>query len=224
MMLLVVRAAGFFIAALGLFAARARSDETAPATPAVVARDASGNVTVRATRIAEPIVLDGLLNDDPYLRVQSITGFLQQEPREGEEATEPTEVWLLFDDDNVYVSARCWDSHPERMIGNEMRRDHQSLSRNENFAVMFDTFHDRRNSFMFHVNLLGGLTDALTVDERNVNKDWNTIWNARTERFENGWTVELAIPFKSLRSPSGRTRSGESTSGASFSGRTRSPT
>jgi hypothetical protein len=54
-------------------------------------------------------------------------------------------VWLLFDDDNVYISARCWDSHPERMIGNEMRRDHQSLSRNENFGVMFDTFHDRRN-------------------------------------------------------------------------------
>jgi hypothetical protein len=177
---------------------------TLPAPPAVVARDASGNVAVRATRIAEPIVLDGLLDDDPYQSVQSIAGFLQQEPREGEEATEPTEVWLLFDDANIYVSARCWDSHPERMIGNEMRRDNQSLSRNENFGVMFDTFHDRRNSFMFHVNLLGGLTDALAVDERNVNKDWNTVWDARTGRFENGWTVEIAIPFKSLRFRSGR--------------------
>ena len=96
--------------------------------------------------------------------------------------------------------------HPLRIddaIGNEMRRDNQSLSRNENFGVMFDTFHDRRNSFMFHVNLLGGLTDALAVDERNVNKDWNTVWNARTARFEHGWTVEMAIPFKSLRFRSG---------------------
>jgi hypothetical protein len=188
-----------------LFAAWSYPDESVvpPAPPAVVARDFSGNVTVRATRIAEPIVLDGLLDDDPYRNVQAIGGFLQQEPREGEEATEPTEVWLLFDDANIYVSARCWDSHPERMIGNEMRRDHQSLSRNENFGVMFDTFHDRRNSFMFHVNLLGGLTDALAVDERNVNKDWNTVWNARTGRFEKGWTVEMAIPFKSLRFRSG---------------------
>jgi len=190
--------------ALGLFRATAYSDDAAPAPPAVVARDSSGNVTVRATRIAEPIVVDGLLDDETYRDVQSITGFIQQEPREGEEATEATEVWLLFDDDNVYVSARCWDSHPERMIGNEMRRDNQALSRNENFGVMFDTFHDRRNSFMFHVNVLGGLTDALAVDERNVNKDWNTVWNARTGRFEEGWTVEIAIPFKSLRFRSGR--------------------
>ncbi len=160
-------------------------------------------MTVRASRIAEPIVLDGLLDEDTYSRVESISGFIQQEPHEGEEATESTEVWLLFDDDNVYISARCWDSHPERMIGNEMRRDNQSLSRNENFGVMFDTFHDRRNSFMFHVNLLGGLTDALAVDERNVNKDWNTVWDARTGRFERGWTAEIAIPFKSLRFRSG---------------------
>jgi hypothetical protein len=186
-------------------AASGFSDETPTITPpAVVARDPSGAVTVRATRISEPLVLDGILNDEHYQRVESISGFIQQEPREGEGATEETEVWLLFDDDNVYISARCWDSHPERMIGNEMRRDHQSLSRNENFGVMFDTFHDRRNSFMFHVNLLGGLTDALAVDERNVNKDWNTVWNARTARFEKGWTVEMAIPFKSLRFRSGR--------------------
>ncbi|HEY7819660.1 MAG TPA: DUF5916 domain-containing protein, partial [Vicinamibacteria bacterium] len=188
------------------------ADETAPAPPAVVSRDSSGKVTVRATRIAEPVLIDGVLDDLVYQRVQSIAGFLQQEPHEGAEATEATEVWLLFDDHNLYVSARCWDSHPERMIGNEMRRDHQSLSRNENFGVMFDTFHDGRNSYMFHVNLLGGLTDALAVDERNVNKDWNTIWSASTGRFENGWTVELAIPFKSLRFRSGR----EQTWGVNF--------
>jgi hypothetical protein len=198
-----VRRLPLFVSTLALAAGSARSDEAPAVPPAVVARDSSGNVTVRATRVVEAVVIDGVLDDDAYRQVQSISGFIQQEPREGEGATEPTDVWLLFDDDNVYVSARCWDSHPERMIGNEMRRDHQSLSRNENFGVMFDTFHDHRNSFMFHVNLLGGLTDALAVDERNVNKDWNTVWNARTGTFENGWTVEMAIPFKSLRFRSG---------------------
>src|SRR3990172_8168579 len=107
---------------LGVLATSAFSDESTPAPPAAVARDSSGNVTVRATRIVEPIVVDGLLIDDPYRTVQAISGLIQQEPREGEEATEGTEVWLLFDDDNIYVSARCWDSHPEREIGNEMRR------------------------------------------------------------------------------------------------------
>ncbi|HSF19757.1 MAG TPA: DUF5916 domain-containing protein [Vicinamibacteria bacterium] len=191
------------LVALGLSRSAASWDEVdgppPPAPPAVVARDAEGRVTVRATRVREPVIIDGVLDDPVYHEVEAIAGFVQQEPHEGAPATEKTEVWMLFDSDNVYVSARCWDSHPERMVGNEMRRDHQSLSRNENFGVAFDTFHDRRNSFMFHVNLLGGLTDALAVDERNVNKDWNTIWNARTGRFDSGWTVEMAIPFKSLR-------------------------
>jgi hypothetical protein len=178
-----------------------RSD--AFATPAAtVARDGAGHVTVRATRITEPITIDGALGEGVYTRIQAIDGFLQQEPHEGQPATQKTDVWLLYDDRNVYVSARCWSTAPDRIVANEMRRDSFALFQNDNFAVLFDTFHDRRNGFQFQSNPLGGLSDSLITDERDSNRDWNTVWDARARRFDQGWTVEFAIPFRSLRYPS----------------------
>ena len=81
-----------------------RSDTFATAD-ATVARDSAGRVTVRATRITEPITLDGALDDAVYARIKPIDGFLQQEPHEGQPATQKTDVWLLYDDKNVYVAA-----------------------------------------------------------------------------------------------------------------------
>ena len=170
-----------------------------PVPPDIVARDTEGRVTLRATRVAEPIVLDGHLDETVYAQVPSIGDFVQQEPTEGEAATEKTDVWLLFDDRNIYVSVRCWDSHPEREVSNEMRRDARAIFDNELFTVTFDTFYDRRNAFLFAVNPPGGLADSYVTDERDFNLNWNTVWDARTARFDQGWTVEISIPFKSLR-------------------------
>ena len=172
------------------------------ATPAAtVARDGTGRVTVRATRVTEPITLDGALDEGPYARIQPIDGFLQQEPHEGQPATQKTDVWLFYDDKNVYVAARCWSTDPSRIVANEMRRDSFALFQNDNFAVLFDTFHDRRNGVQFQSNALGGMSDSLITDERDSNRDWNTVWDARARRFEQGWTVEFVIPFRSLRYP-----------------------
>src|SRR5262245_17703333 len=164
----------------------------------------TNRLTVRATRIREPIALDGRLDDSVYTEVQPVSDFVQQEPNEGAPATERTEAWVLFDDDNLYVACRCWDRHPERMVLNEMRRDSPNLRNNDNFAVALDTFHDRRNGFLFSITPLGAFFDALTLDERTYNSDWNTVWKNEVGRFDGGWVAELAIPFKSLRYPAGR--------------------
>ena len=172
------------------------------ATPAAtVARDGAGHVTVRATRITEAVTLDGALDEGLYTRIRPIDGFLQQEPHEGQPATQKTEVWLLYDDSNIYVTARCWSTDPSRIVANEMRRDSFANFQNDNFAVLFDTFHDRRNGVQFQSTPLGGMSDSLITDERDSNRDWNTVWDARARRFEQGWTVEFVIPFRSLRYP-----------------------
>lgn len=165
----------------------------------MVSRDERGRVTLRAVRIDTPLAVDGLLEESVYRNVPAVSDFLQQEPREGEPATEKTEVWVLFDQKNVYVTARCWDSHPERIVANEMRRDNFNIFLNDNFAVVLDTFYDRRNGFLFHTNPVGGLFDGYVTDERNTNRDWNTVYESKSRRFSGGWTVEMAIPFKSLR-------------------------
>ncbi len=165
---------------------------------ALVSRAAPDDVTVRAVRLDTPLALDGRLDDAVYARVAPLTDFLQQEPREGTPATEKTEAWIFFDDVNLYVAARCWDSHPEREVANELRRDNGNILGNENVTFVLDTFHDRRNGYLFQTNPLGALRD-MTVTDDLQNSAWNGIWYVKTGRFAQGWTVEVAIPFKTLR-------------------------
>ncbi|MCY4635933.1 MAG: DUF5916 domain-containing protein [Acidobacteria bacterium] len=171
-----------------------------PVAPEIVARDAAGRATVRAVRLNAPLRVDGVLDDGIYETVPSIEGFVQQLPIEGAPTTERTEAWVFFNDDAVYVAARLWSSVPEsQWIANEMQRDSFQIINNDYFSVGLDTFYDRRNGFAFMVTPIGGFFDYEITDEGNPNNDWNPIWNSSTGRFAGGWTVEMEIPFKSLR-------------------------
>lgn len=177
----------------------------APVPPATVSRDARNRVTMRAVRLNEPFDFDGHLNEAIYTDVPPITGFFQMEPQEGAPASQPTDVWVMFDDSNVYVSARCWDSAPEsQWVANEMRRNTAQLRQNDTFGVMFDTFYDRRNGYFFYTNPLGARADRYYTDETDSNADALPVWDVRTGRFDGGWTAEITIPFKTLRYKPGR--------------------
>lgn len=171
-----------------------------PVEPEVITRDGDGNATVRAVRLSEPLRIDGALDEALYRNVPPMGGFIQMEPEFGAPATEPTDVWLSFDSSHVYVSVRAWDSQLDRLIATEMRRDSSNTWQgNDIVSFIFDTFYDRRNSITFTVNPLGGRSDGQLVNERQYMMDWNPIWNVKTGRFEGGWTLEAAIPFKSIR-------------------------
>ena len=171
-----------------------------PSPPAVIARDAAGRATVRAVKLAAGLRLDGVLDEPVYEIVPAIDDFIQQEPNEGAPASERTEAWVLFSAANIYVAARVWDSAPpSAWVANEMQRDTPQLRENDSFWVAFDTFNDRRNGIAFYTNPLGALGDFAITNEGNPNGDWNPVWDVRTGRFEGGWTVEMEIPFKSLR-------------------------
>ena len=169
-----------------------------PVAPAVMTRDDAGRASLRAIRLTEPLRLDGQVDEELY-EGPAISDFIQVEPRSGSPATEKTEVWISFDDDNVYVSFRNWESQPDTLVANEMRRDSTNITMgNDNVAFLFDTFYDRRNAMLFETNPLGARMDGQLTNERN-STDFNPIWTVRTGRFEGGWTVEAAVPFKSLR-------------------------
>jgi hypothetical protein len=180
-------------------AARGTTEGPAPpVAPAVVARDETGRATVRAIRLEAPLRLDGRLDEPLYTTIPPIDGFIQQEPLDGQPATEQTEVWIFYDAQNVYVAIRCWDSQPDRILANEMRRDNINIFYNDNVTVAFDTYHDRRSGFFFQTNALGAFRDGLVANEA-PNFDWSTVWDVRSQIFEQGWTTEMSIPFKSLR-------------------------
>ena len=168
--------------------------------PQIFVRTPDGKAVVQATRIATPPKIDGQLDEALYTTIPSMTDFIQTEPAPGTPATERTEVWLMFDDSNVYVTVRCWETHPERRVANDMRRDSSGVALgNDNISFMFDTFHDRRNAFTFAVNALGGRNDGQVTNQRQYNGDFNPIWNLRAGRYKDHWAFEAAIPFKSLR-------------------------
>jgi hypothetical protein len=178
-----------------LFPAAAAAEQPSP----VYARDSDGRITVRATRIETPLRLDGVLDDAAYREVPSFDNFIQQEPNEGQPATERTEVWVLTDRDHLYISARCHDSQPTRIVANDMRRDGRNIGQNDNLSIIIDSFHDRRNGYEILVNAVGGVGDSQVTDERDVNRDWNTVLTYKARIDEGGWTMELAIPFRSMR-------------------------
>ena len=174
--------------------------EASPAS----AESESTAITIRAASATSPIQVDGQLDEALYATVPAITEFVQSLPSAGAAPTERTEAWVAFDAANVYVAARVWDSAPEGdWVANEMRRDSPSIESNDQFGVYFDTFLDRRNSLGFFVNPLGGFTDLQVTNEEAANVDWNPTTQVRTGRFEGGWTVEMAIPFRALRYRSG---------------------
>jgi hypothetical protein len=88
-----------------------------------------------------------------------------------------------------------------------MRRDStSSWQGNDIVSFIFDTFYDRRNSITFTINPLGGRSDGQLINERQYSSDWNPVWAMKTGRFEGGWTIETALPFKSLRYGAGRSQ------------------
>ncbi len=171
-----------------------------PVPPASVSRDGTGRATLRATRVTEAMRTDGRLDEAVYTRVQPIGDFVQFEPANGAPATEPTELWILFDDEAFYVSGKAYDRSPERWVLNEMRRDIPNVSANESVGFSIDTMYDKRNGFLFEVNALGGFLDAQVTNENfPPNQNWNAVFTVQVGRFEGGWTFEFRIPFWSLR-------------------------
>jgi hypothetical protein len=104
----------------------------------------------------------------------------------------------------VYVAVRAFESQPERMVVNEMRRDGNNMFQNEHFGFALDTFYDRRNSSNFYINPISGRIDGQNSNEGQWNADWNPIWTFAVRRNPEGWTGEAAVPFKSLRYRPGR--------------------
>ena len=108
-------------------------------------------------------------------------------------------VQIVYDDHALYLGITCLDSAPEAIIANEMQRDF-NINSDDNVGIIIDTYHDKRNGFLFYINPNGARYDALVTDEgQGVNVDWNALWDAKTSVTPRGWFAEIEIPFSSLR-------------------------
>ncbi|MBI4442388.1 MAG: carbohydrate binding family 9 domain-containing protein [Acidobacteria bacterium] len=154
-----------------------------------------------AVRITGKITLDGKLSEPEWQLEAAVKNFTQREPAEGQPATEWTEVRILYDNDNLYIGAYCHDREPDKAVINDIRRDFNS-GEQDYFGIILDTFDDDRNGYYLLTTPVGGQRDLQFFDEgRQSNISWDGVWHATTHRHEEGYTAEVAIPFKTLRFP-----------------------
>ena len=172
---------------------------------------------IQAVFVENGPVLDGIL-DEPIWRTGAlIDAFAQQEPYEGEPASERTEVRLLYDLKNLYLGVHAYDASPSAVSATEMRRDSDRILEEDNFQVILDTFKDSRSGYMFVTNPLGAQLDQQIFEEgeggrlgivsSNINRDWDGIWHVSARRTDDGWVAEIAIPMVTLRFPQADTQS-----------------
>ena len=110
---------------------------------------------VTAARADRAPEINGVLDEEVWSRAAVIDTFTQQEPDDGEPATERTEVLLLYDSEHLYIGVRAFDSDPDGVIATEMRRDSPRLLDEDHFEIILDTFRDSRSGYMFVTNPLG---------------------------------------------------------------------
>ena len=169
----------------------------------------------QATRAVQPPILDGILDDDVWRQAEVLTDFVQAEPLEGEPATEKTEVRILYDDRTIYVGVICYDREPNGIVVTDSRRD-SSLADMDSFQIIFDTYLDRQNGFVFGTNPAGIEYDGQVSNEgeggqsssrqrtqsgsgSGFNLNWDASFAVRTRINEMGWVAEFAIPLRSVR-------------------------
>ena len=154
--------------------------------------------TVTASRIDGAINLDGILDEEGWQQAQPATVFTQLDPFEGESATEGTRVFILYDDQALYVGAILTDGNP---ISTRLGRRDGFLMDTDWLTVSLDSYNDHRTGFKFEINPSGVRGDeALSAgQDRRGDSSWDPVWEAQTNVTETGWTAELRIPFSQLR-------------------------
>ena len=151
----------------------------------------------RVARVGTAPVIDGILDEAVWQQAELITDFHQTRPGDGTPPSERTELYVLYDDDAMYIGARMFDSEPELIAAPTIRHG-QGLGSDDRLVVILDPFNTRRAGYRFETNLNGVRHDALYQNTTSFQSDWNTIWDVATSVDGNSWTAEIEIPFKSL--------------------------
>ena len=142
-------------------------------------------------------VIDGKLNDKAWSEAKWGDDFYQFRPYNGKKATQKTDFKILYDDNNLYVAIRCYDTEPNKIARRLTRRDHID---GDWAGIAIDSHFDRRSAYGFFVSEAGVKYDGkFSNDNGNSDRTWNPIWYVKTSKDSKGWVAEMRIPLSQLR-------------------------
>ena len=148
-------------------------------------------------RAAVPPMIDGVLDESVWASAEPIDDLHQVSPQEYAAPSERTEVYVLYDDDALYIGARLYDSAPELITAQNLRQN-DNIGDDDRFFVTLDPFNSRRSGYFFGVNVNGVRQDGLYQNVSESYRAWDGIFSAASERFDQGWVAEMRIPFTTL--------------------------
>ncbi|MFC2121925.1 DUF5916 domain-containing protein [Bacteroidota bacterium] len=149
-----------------------------------------------ALKVDNAIQIDGQLNEAIW-NSKSYSGFIQTDPDDGSRPTEKTEVWIAYDNKNLYIAARLYDSEPDKIVSRLGRRD--DLVDSDWFTIAIDPYNDKRSGYQFSVNPAGSIADYTLFNDEENDNTWDGVWESSAKIDEKGWIVEISIPFYQLR-------------------------
>lgn len=144
---------------------------------------------------AKPVI-DGKLDDACWKTGEWSGNYTQWIPNEGAKPSQPTQLKILYDDKNIYVAIRAFDSVPEKISRKAGRRDDFT---GDMAGITLDSYHDHRTGFEFDVSAAGQKIDLLLTNPQNTDMNWNAIWSVKTAKEDSAWTAEFEIPLSQLR-------------------------
>lgn len=153
---------------------------------------------VHIGRTLDPIVLDGLLDEETWQKADKIAGFQQQFPADTGLALSQTEVRFAFDQEFLYVAITCADPAEGKYVVQSLRRDY-NFGRNDNITLYLDSFGDKTNGFAFGITPYGVVREGLVSNGADVSTDWDNKWYSKTSTGNGVWMAEMKIPFKTIR-------------------------
>lgn len=149
------------------------------------------------TRAKSAPTIDGRLDDPAWLDAARVDDFHQTSPLDGADPTEETIVRVTYDSEFIYIAADLRDGSPGDIRAKQMIQGKTFFS-DDRFYVMLDSFNNKRNDYFFQVNANGVRRDALRENNARFIEEWAAIWQAESIVHDNGWSTEIAIPFKSI--------------------------
>ncbi|MEZ4797595.1 MAG: DUF5916 domain-containing protein [Flavobacteriaceae bacterium] len=156
-------------------------------------------IEIKATKTSGKILIDGKLDEPDWDSSYLVTDFFKVEPVQGGNIKNKTEVRVLYDDKNLYIGVFAKDSLGKKGVRiQDLRRDFNT-SENDVFGVQIDAQNTKQYAVSFQTTPHGNQLDLQSFNDRNTDTDWNALWSVRTERTDNGYYAEFAIPFKSIR-------------------------
>jgi hypothetical protein len=141
-------------------------------------------------------VIDGKLNDECWKSGTWAGNYTQWIPAEGEKPSQPTIFKILFDDNNLYVAIRAYDSEPSKIHRHAGRRDD---FQGDMVGLCFDSYHDHRTGFEFDITAYGQKIDVLLTNPWETDFNWNAVWDGKVSMEDSAWTAEMEIPLSQLR-------------------------